>query len=73
MTRTLLSVGLAAALIVVAAGCVSTNYRGVAVFQHNVKAGMSEGEVRSVLGDPQGVTIPLRPRLQGWIDRKSVV
>ncbi len=66
MTRTILFAGLAAALIG-AAGCVAANYQNVSAFQHDVKAGMSEGEVQSVLGEPQGVTVPLGTKLQGWM------
>jgi len=67
MTRIILFAGLAAALIVAGSGCVAANYQNVTAFQHDVKAGMSEGEVRSVLGEPQGVTVPLGTKLQGWM------
>jgi hypothetical protein len=67
MKRALESAGLAAVLILAAAGCVTTNNAGVADFQHHVRAGMSEAQIKDVLGQPRRVTIPWRPKLQGWM------
>ncbi len=67
MTRTLKLTGLAAVLILAATGCVTTNNAGVADFQHHVRAGMTEAQIRDVLGQPRRVTIPWRHKLQGWM------
>jgi hypothetical protein len=67
MTKAFQLAVLIAVLLVAAAGCVTTNTADVSAFQHQVRAGMSESQVKAVLGEPIRVTIPWRHKLQGWM------